>query len=124
MIAPNWKLVHPLFPNITVPIATFRIGKVGFIMIPIALDLLTIVVSVFGAVTCRGWDKKYGASLDDMEDDMDDSLYELELAEIERDDIAAVVATMNKATAEHDAMQEKLEEAQAKYDEKKERFDQ
>merc|ERR1719326_367792 len=38
MIAPNWKLVHPLFPNITVPIATFRVGKVGFIMIPIALD--------------------------------------------------------------------------------------
>lgn len=123
MITPNWQLVHPMFPGITVPIATFRIGKVGFIMTPIALDLLSVVVSFLGFLSCRGWDKKYGASVDDIEANLDEGCFEADKAEEEKMSLEKALENMDKAAKEYELMKEQLAEATKRYDQAKDKID-
>ena len=122
---------HPEFPTITLRIGVFRIGKVAGILPPIALDLLSALVSLFGALTCRNWDKKYGASVDELEAQLGSSEVELGAAQTEMDDAEATKLNLTKALAklekgaeEYDAMKGKLEESTRKYDQAKEKYDQ
>ena len=130
LIPPDFKISHPEFPEITFRIGAFRIGKVAGILPPIALDILSMLVSLFGFLTCRKWDQKYGASVDDLEVQFGEAEAELDAAQTEKDDAEAAKANLEKALAllakgveEYDNMKEQLAKATEKYDEAKAKYD-